>query len=207
MVSQTKSRKIPTRKISPLFFAFRHGTENILIQHSFIRHRFTKIGSNCAGTIRNITFRHLTSGTGPTHNGGLFIGTARGEGGNITDITYEDIVISGRVNAWQTLPSSPIRMSLFYHPAREHSGMFQQMTNLTFRNIVAEAAPMPNEPFGPAEVGQFVGLEGMPIRGLTLDNVTILSAPGHGKLATWRCEHVDKATLTIKDVSPPWTCD
>ena len=64
----------------------------------------------------------------------------------ISDITYEDIVISGRVNAWQTLPSSPIRMTEFYHPAREHSGAYAVIANLTFRNIVAEAAPMPNEP-------------------------------------------------------------
>jgi polygalacturonase len=94
-----------------------HGTEDVIIQHSWIRHRFTKIGSNCGGTIRNITFRNLKSGTGPSHNGGLFIGTHRGMGATISDITYEDIVIRGRVNHWQSMPSSPIRMAMFYHAA------------------------------------------------------------------------------------------
>lgn len=179
----------------------------MIIQHSFIRHRFTKIGSNCAGTIRNITFRNLRSGTGPSHNGGLFIGTHRGLGGTISDITYEDIVISGRVNEWQTMPSSPIRMTMFYHAADRNrtTGPYGVIANITFRNIIAEAVPMPIEPFGPAEVGQFVGMPGYPLRGLLLENVTVRTAAG-AKLSTWRCEHVDLSTVRVRDVYPPWTC-
>ena len=127
-------------------------------------------------------------------------------------------MISGRVNAWQTLPSSPIRMAMFYHaPDRNAThGEYGVIANLTFRNVVAEAAPMrgqpphhgqhlPGEPFGPAEVGQFVGMPGYPLRGLTLENVTVRAAPGT-KLATWRCEHVDLSTVRVKDVVPPWSC-
>ena len=60
--------------------------------------------------------------------------------------------------------------------------------------------------FGPAEVGQFIGLPGAPMRGLTLENVTVKTAPGYPALATWRCEHVDMTTVKVRDVSPPWTC-
>ena len=42
--------------------ALGHGTENVLIQHSWIRHRFTKIGSNCAGTIRNVRTQAIILG-------------------------------------------------------------------------------------------------------------------------------------------------
>ena len=65
-------------------------------------------------------------------------------GGVISDITYEDIVIRGRVNHWQSMPSSPIRMAMFYHAADLNAthGEFGVIANLTFRNIVAEAAPM-----------------------------------------------------------------
>ena len=198
-----------------------HGTEDVIIQHSWIRHRFTKIGSNCGGTIRNITFRNLKSGTGPSHNGGLFIGTHRGMGATISDITYEDIVIRGRVNHWQSMPSSPIRMAMFYHAVDLNAthGEYGVIANLTFRNIIAEAAPMAGcawhdgkppvhcngEPYGPAEVGQFIGMPGYPMRGLTLDNVTVRAAPGT-TLATWRCENVDLSTASVTNVVPPWTC-
>jgi hypothetical protein len=142
-------------------------------------------------------------------------------GGVISDITYEDIVIRGRVNHWQSMPSSPIRMAMFYHAADLNAthGEFGVIANLTFRNIVAEAAPMAGcawhdgkppaqcdgEPYGPAEVGQFIGMAGFPLRGLTLHNVTIRAAPGT-KLATWRCENVDMSTVSVTNVVPPWTC-
>ena len=45
--------------------------------------------------------------------------------------------ISGRVNAWQTLPSSPIRITEFYHPAPRALGCTSGAYRILYVTVIA----------------------------------------------------------------------
>ena len=90
--------------------------ENITFRDSVFLHRFVCIGSGTAAGIKNITFERCTIGRAdrPNADAGINIKTMRGNGGWIEDITFKNLVIHGRVDEWNLLPASPIRIAMWY---------------------------------------------------------------------------------------------
>lgn len=109
--------------------------ENMVFRDSVFLHRFFAIGSGTASGVRNITVENCQLGAlpsdgygehyGPSADGGINIKTERGNGGWVEDITFRNIKIYGRVDEWDLLPATPIRVALIYayvalmtHPLR-----------------------------------------------------------------------------------------
>ena len=197
-----------------------HGSENMLFQRITINHRWPTIGSNCAGHIRNLTFRDMTVGDGANHLSGLFIKTYSGNGGMIEDITWENIDIKGKVGEWNLVASAPLRVTMLYHTSRECNlpcpvtgcmchGQKPKIRNIVFRNIRAlTTQPYPSKirgSTGPLTAGIFYGLPGSPIDGLTLDNVTVVDPnPDNApySMVGWNCTNA--INVITKSVAPPW---
>ena len=99
--------------------------ENMLFRDSVFLHRFFAIGSGTAAGVRNITVENCQLGAvpsdgfgehyGPSDDAGINIKTERGNGGWIEDITFRNLVITGRVDEWDLLPATPIRVVSLPH--------------------------------------------------------------------------------------------
>lgn len=197
---------------------------------------FFAIGSGTAAGIRNITVENCQLGAprgqghyGPNCDAGINIKTERGNGGVIEDVTFRNITIYGRVDEWDLLPATPIRVALIY----AYNDSIKRPTNISatpklrrvrFENIHAEAqcAPdfwRPGKPGAPSPCGDnssiafgaeariapgvIWGLEDSLISEVSFENITIITeTPSH---APWRCGHLDTDTITATDVSPPMT--
>ena len=196
-----------------------HGSENMVFRDIRILHRWPTIGSNCAGHIRNITFTDMVVGDAANHLSGLFIKTWSGNGGTIEDITWENMVVKGKVAEWNEVPSGLIRVTMVYHTGSECqlpcpvtgcncSGDPPKIKNVRFRNIRGFVTqPYPSKirnVTGQLTPGIFIGLPNSPIDGIVLENVTITDPNGHTPwtMVGWNCTQA--INVVTKDVSPPW---
>lgn len=137
--------------------------EDITITGCVFKHGHgVSIGSETAGGVRNVTVKHCQfEGT----ENGIRIKTARGRGGLVDNIVYEDLTMKDVVGA--------ITITTYYpkipatDPAQPVTAQTPRYQNIRIVNVKATSAK---------NAGVIVGLPESPVRNVTLKNVQIAAA-------------------------------
>jgi polygalacturonase len=153
-VAIKSGRKMPGRECA---------CEDITITDCVFKHGHgVSIGSETAGGVRNVTVRHCQfEGT----ENGIRIKTARGKGGLVENILYDDLAMKdvvGAITITTYYPKIPVT-----DPAQPITAQTPKYQNIRITNVKATSAK---------SAGVIVGLPESLVRNVTLKNVQIAAA-------------------------------
>lgn len=159
--------------------------EDILIENcKFVHGHGMSIGGQTPGGLRRMTVRNCAfEGT----ENGLRLKAARGSGGLVEDVVYENIAMKGVGIALYITGHYPKDAATPEAlPPATSSTKVPQWRKITFRNISAE---------GGEEAGRILGLPELPVREVVLENVNISAKKG---LRLMHVEEIEAVRTRIK---------
>jgi polygalacturonase len=145
--------------------------EDILVTDcAFLHGHGCSIGSGTSSGVRNMVVRRCTFDGTET---GVRLKSARGRGGLVENVIYEDLKMSDvgvAISISGYYENSPVDSALGQEPPEAVTATTPRWRNITIRNVTAAACRK--------NAGLIAGLPEMPVQALTLEDVTIAAPKG-----------------------------